>query len=53
MIASRYAALCRRPLLCLLLACLTAVAGCGYKGPLTMPPPPDQSLTTPPSSSDL
>lgn len=31
---------------------LTLAAGCGYKGPLYMPPPPapDESLTAPPST---
>lgn len=34
------------------LAGLLTLAGCGYKGPLYMPPPPDPdlALTTPPST---
>ncbi len=33
-------------------ALLAALAGCGYKGPLYLPPPgpPDQTLTVPPSA---
>lgn len=33
-------------------ALLTTLAGCGYKGPLYLPPPPapDKALTTPPTS---
>ena len=37
------------------LALLSALAACGYKGPLYLPPPPppDASLTTPPASATL
>lgn len=32
----------------------TMLTACGYKGPLYMPPPaPDESLTTPPTSTTL
>ncbi|QIM47670.1 hypothetical protein G9Q38_03005 [Pusillimonas sp. DMV24BSW_D] len=36
------------------IALLWGVAACGYKGPLTQPPPapPDSSLTTPPAPPD-
>ena len=36
-------------------AMLAALAGCGYKGPLYMPPPPppEASLTKPPTSVPL
>jgi len=36
-------------------ALFSALAACGYKGPLYMPPPPppDASLTTPPRAASL
>ena len=38
-----------RPLACLAAALALALAGCGYKGPLTLPPP-DQAQKPPAGS---
>jgi predicted small lipoprotein YifL len=37
------------------IALLGTLIGCGYKGPLYMPPPPppDETLTTPPAPASL